>query len=243
MSEEKVIGVLGGMGPAATAELLRRIVAYSGARRDQDCPRVIINCNTKVPDRTEAILGQGPSPLPALVETAKNLERAGADFIVMPCNTAHYYIDEIRLQVRVPVVDMIEEVARYVAANYPHNKRVGLLATTGTLRARLYESRFSRFGIQVIVPSEERQRDVMLAIRLSKANRLKEAKLALEPAIRELLAKGVELIVVGCTDLSLLDLNPPGVPVVDSLDVLAKVAVDIARGAREVNTHIPQRTL
>lgn len=87
----KVIGILGGMGPEATAELFLRIIKATPAQRDQDHLRVIVDNNPKIPDRTAAILGEGQSPLPEMVRTARNLERAGVDFIVMPCNTAHYY--------------------------------------------------------------------------------------------------------------------------------------------------------
>ncbi len=100
--QEKIIGILGGMGPAATLALYERIIALTPAQCDQDHLRVIIDSNPKIPDRTAAILGNGESPLPAMAESAKTLERAGADFIVIPCNTAHYWLDELQKEVAIP---------------------------------------------------------------------------------------------------------------------------------------------
>ncbi|HET6780529.1 MAG TPA: amino acid racemase, partial [bacterium] len=108
---EKVIGVLGGLGPWATLDLFEKILTLTPAAKDQDHLRLIIDNNPKIPDRSPAILGTGEDPTPALVETARNLERAGADFIVIPCNTAHFFYDAVRRAVSIPVLHIMDEVA------------------------------------------------------------------------------------------------------------------------------------
>ena len=111
---EKIIGILGGMGPEATADLFYRIIRSTPVKRDQDHPRTIIYSNSKVPDRTAAILGKGPSPLPEMTMAATKLEKTGADFIVIPCNTAHYFIEELRKEIDIPILDMIELTAKTI---------------------------------------------------------------------------------------------------------------------------------
>lgn len=135
---EKVIGVLGGMGPEATADLFRKIIRATPAEKDQDHIRVIIDSNPKIPDRTAAIIGGGPSPLPEMTETAKNLEKAGADLIIIPCNTAHYYYEKLKKSIRIPILNMVELTAQAIKGGFPHVKKVGIIGTTGTVRAGIY---------------------------------------------------------------------------------------------------------
>ncbi len=161
---EKIIGILGGMGPEATADLYLRIIRATPAKRDQDHPRVIIYSNSKVPDRTPAILGTGPSPMPELIRAGKRLEEAGADFIVIPCNTAHYFLGELRKELRVPILDMIRLSAERARRSFPKVKRAGLLATDGTLKSGLYRAAFREVDIEIVEPSPEVQAEVMKAI-------------------------------------------------------------------------------
>lgn len=137
MPKEIIIGVLGGLGPDATVDLFKKILRNTSAKTDQEHLRIIIDCNPKIPDRTRAILGGGESPGEALKETAKNLERAGAGLIIIPCNTAHYWIEDVRKTVKIKVIDMLDETAQEIASKYPRIKRVGLLASKGTVGAGL----------------------------------------------------------------------------------------------------------
>jgi len=139
--QEGIIGVLGGMGPEATADLFRKIIKNTEAMRDQDHLRVLIDSNPKIPERTAAIVGSGESPLPMMIDTARNLERAGADFIVIPCVTVHYFIEGLREGIAVPVVSIIEEVTGEIDRRLPAVRQVGLMATTGTIRAGLFQDR------------------------------------------------------------------------------------------------------
>jgi len=117
--QKRVIGILGGMGPEATVALYKRILDRTPAKRDQDHLRVIIDSNPKIPDRTAAIVGKGESPLPMMTEGVRNLERVGADFLIIPCNTAHHWLSELRKAVSIPIIDMVGETAAAVAAHTP----------------------------------------------------------------------------------------------------------------------------
>ena len=232
---EKIIGILGGMGPEATADLYYRIIRATPAQRDQDHLRCIIYSNTKVPDRTAAILEVGPSPLPELIRAAKRLEEAGADFIAIPCNTAHYFLPDLQRELRIPVINMISLSAEKTKKKKQDVTKVAILATDGTLRSRLYHEAYADKGITVIEPPPEIQEMVMSAIYKDiKAGNLSEGKAFLKSVADSLINSGAEIIVCGCTEVSLVikdgDLT---VPVLDSLQVLAEACVDYALGKRK----------
>lgn len=224
------IGILGGMGPEATADLFSKIIRSTPATKDQDHLRVIIDNNPAIPDRQKAILENGPSPLPMLVETAKNLVAAGANFIVMPCNTAHFWIEEIRKAVDIPVVDMIEETARETLRLYPSLRSVGILAATGTVRAGLYQKRFHNFGITAVSPRDDDQAKLMEAIYSVKAGELSKSSIAAIEVGRRLVEMSAEAIIAGCTEIPLIvKASDLSVPILDATQVLAARAVRIAR--------------
>jgi aspartate racemase len=206
---DRVLGVLGGMGPAATVEFYRRITEAVDADVDQDHPRIVIDSNAKIPDRTAALLHGGAPPISALAESATTLERAGADVLAMPCNTAHAFLPEVRASVSIPVLDMLDET---VAAAASGAAPVGLLATSGTLRAGLYQRAFREAGAEMLVPSEREQRDVMRIIELVKAGRTDRAIPTFEDAISRLLGRGATGVVLGCTELSVLHQRCPRSP-------------------------------
>lgn len=228
---EKIIGILGGMGPEATADLFHRILKLTPVNKDQDHFRVIIDSNSKIPDRTPGILGTGASPLPSMMETGRNLVKAGVDFIIMPCNTAHYFHNELEQLLGVPVLHMIKLSAKYVSENYPEVKQVGLEATDGTIASKLYHDAYAEYGIEVITPKDEPQKVVMDAIYGNvKVGSLENGGKLLKQVAEELIEEGSEAIICGCTEVSLVlhdgDLS---VPVVDPLQVLAEEAVKYAR--------------
>ncbi|MGB4377731.1 MAG: amino acid racemase [bacterium] len=226
----KVIGILGGMGPEATADLFLKIIRATPADKDQEHLRVIIDNNPQIPDRTAAIFSQGDDPLPLLVETAKNLARAGADFIVIPCNTAHYYYQELQAQCPLPVLNMIELCARRAREIVPALERIGLLATRGTVATGLYEKAFQQWGVQVLTPPEEEQERIMRVIYGVKAGRPPgELKHLWLPVVKGLVNRGVQAVVLGCTELPLvIDPAEVPVPVLDATAILAQEAVSSA---------------
>jgi aspartate racemase len=228
---EKVVGILGGMGPEATVDFFAKVIALTPANRDQDHLRIIIYNNPKIPDRTEAILKEDKSLLPMLVETAKTLERAGVDFIVIPCNTVHYFYEDLRREISIPILHMIREVAYAVKASLPRCKRVGLLATTGTITSNLYQKEFQRVGVEVIVPDTQCQAEVMDAILRIKADHGKErARKELIKAGNLLIKREVKALILGCTDTPLvIKTSDFSVPVFDSNRLLAEATVKFAR--------------
>ena len=226
---ELIIGILGGMGPLATVELFRKIVEKTPAKLDQDHPRIIIYNNPKIPDRTAYILGNGPDPRPELIASARKLEDCGADFIIMPCNTAHYFAEDIQRAIRIPLVNMVEETAERIREM--GLKRVGLLATDGTVRGKVYHRALEKRGIELVVPDDEDQRLVMRAIYEGiKAGNVELGRRLLLAVARRL-EKRVEAIIAGCTEVSVA-LRPGdlSVPLIDPMDVIAEKAVKLALG-------------
>ena len=226
--KEGIIGILGGMGPEATADLFHKIIKNTEATKDQDHLRVLIDSNPKIPDRTTAMLGTGESSLPMMIETAKNLEKTGADFIVIPCVSAHYFIEELRKETTIPVISIIDEVAKEVERRLPGIHRTGLIATTGTIKARLFQDRLHEMGIEALVPSSQNQETlVMSAIYGVKAGSISpENREKILKASKELIEKGAQGIIGGCTEIPLLvNQGDMEVPFFDSLDILARAAI------------------
>lgn len=197
----KTLGIIGGMGPLATNNLFNKIVTLTEAVCDQEHLNILIHNNPLIPDRTEYILNSGESPLEYLIETAKGLEASGADYLIMPCNTAHYFYNEIIKHINIPFLNMIAETAKYTEERY-NIRRVGLLATEGTIKAKIYEDEFNPLSIEVVVPSEERQKSVSKLIYDIKGGKLDIDVDDFREVIKELKEKGVQTFILGCTELS-----------------------------------------
>lgn len=231
---KKTIGILGGMGPEATVRLFRLIVEGTKAENDQEHIPIIIYNNPKIPDRTGAITGQNESPLPALIEGSKFLEKAGADFIVMPCHTAHHYFDEIIKEIGIPFLHLQRETVKFVEKEFPVIKHVGLVATTGTVKTGLFPSVFAEGskGIQIMEASPRSQELVMEAIYGEhgiKAGHKEEPRHLLLGVIREYKVRKAEAIIAGCTEVSLaLQKEEMGLPVIEPLRIMAQKAIQEA---------------
>ncbi|MGB2783825.1 MAG: amino acid racemase [Atribacterota bacterium] len=228
---EKIIGILGGMGPEATIDLFYKIIKFTPAEKDQDHLRIIIDNNPKIPDRTTAILGKGEDPLPALQQSACNLEKAGADFIIIPCNTAHYFLPRIQESVNIPIINMIEETAREVRKRFLLIQKIGLLASMGVYKVKIYNHFFQKFEIEVIFPDKENQEKIMKVIYAVKAGDLSnKVKKDILIVSQNLIDKGAEAIIAGCTEIPLiLKDGDVLVPIIDPTQVLASIAVQKAR--------------
>lgn len=228
-TQEKVIlGIFGGMGPEATVDLYRQIIKLTPAERDQEHIPTLIYSLPQVPDRMASIRNKDIPILPYLVEGVTRLERAGASFIAIPCNTVHYFYDHMQEAVSIPIIHMIRETVQEVKNSYPNVKKVGLLATTGTLESHLYEDELVKNGFEVIVPEDSIENEkVMKAIRGIKAgtDRMINEDLLAE-AGQHLVSKNAGLIVLGCTEIPLA-FNPErvNVPVVNATRVLAERAI------------------
>ncbi len=224
----KMIGVLGGMGPAATADFYQKIIRATPAASDQDHLKVLIFSNPQIPDRTAAIRGEGPDPLPALVATAEVLVRAGAELLAMPCVTAHHFYEGLQRSVPVPLLHLIGETLAAVQDQSPQWRRLGLLATTGTVQARLFESFFEPKGMAVIAPDPAMQAThVMEAIYgVKHGSDLDGPRRQICEAAQQLIACGAEGILAGCTEIPLiLQSGDVSVPVIDPTWILAQAAV------------------
>jgi aspartate racemase len=150
----KTVGILGGMGPAATVDLFDRIVQTTPARTDQEHLPILIVNDPNIPDRTQAILYGGPDPLPAMRHGLDMLVGMGAELLAMPCNTAHYYWPELQAGLDVPLVNMVDETVRAIRRSHPGIQQVGILATSSTLAVRLFQEVLEREGLEPVEPVE-----------------------------------------------------------------------------------------
>lgn len=235
MSARLTVGVLGGMGPAATQDLMDRVRRLSPNGREQDGVRLLVDCNPAVPDRNDAILRGGPSPGPVLAAMAQGLERAGADFVVMACNTAHAFQFEIERALGVPFVSLIEETGAEAASlAATHGPNVGVLMGEGCRAAGLYQDELARRGLTCVVPDEALQVEFMALLYAIKAGDTGPAVAARMTRIAESLQDaGADLLIAGCTEVPLV-LRPDmtRAPLIDSTQVLAQAIVDYALGRR-----------
>ena len=222
----KTVGIIGGMGPLATVDMLRKIIEHTPAHKDQEHLHIIVDDFPQIPDRTAAILGRGPDPRPYMIQSAQLLERAGAELLVMACNTAHYFIKDIEKFVNVPMLNMQVETARF--ARKLNLKTVGLLATDGTLETKLYHLACQKEGIVVLEPEPEQQRLVMKGIYSIKAGDLATGREYLFNVAQALVVKGAEAIIAGCTEVPLVLRSAQDLMVIDPTEILAEAVVQTA---------------
>lgn len=230
-AREKTVGVIGGMGPEATVDFLRRIVAGTPARDDADHIRVLVDNNPKIPSRIAALIdGTGEDPTPVLVAMARGLERQGADFLTIPCNTAHYYLPAIADSVRIPVLDMVGLSIAALGALKPKPRRIGMLASPAVRKVGLYAKRLGDAGYEALFPEGPDETIVFETIRGVKANAVTDRLRGDYAAVaRRLIEAGAEAFLIACTELSLLP-PPQGRPSIDALDVLVDETIRTAQG-------------
>lgn len=224
MAKQKTIGIIGGVGPLATADFFQRLLMAYPAKTDQEYPHILVDCNSRIPDRTKALLDNGPSPAPELIQTAKNLIQSGAEILCLPCNTGHTWLKEIQSASSIPVINMVEEVVNTLSMY----KKVGLLATDGTRAAKLYDELLAKKEIELVLPQTSDQKIVMEAIygkKGIKAGYTQEAETLLQPVIKNLVANGAQAIILGCTELPLA-ITTADVPLVDSTEVLIQAVIE-----------------
>jgi aspartate racemase len=222
----RVVGIIGGMGPEATVDLMRRVVAKTPARDDQDHIHLIVESNPKIPSRIAHLIeGTGDDPTPELIRIAANLQRAGADALAIPCNTAHAYAHSIRRAVSIPLLDMVGLTVDQIA----HSRRaarVSLLASTAVHTTELYSKALSAQGIDTVLPAH--QDEVMALIKAVKQGDTgTETQAALGRVALET-ARYADVLLIACSELSVISAGIT-VPFVDSLDVLAQAIVTFAK--------------
>lgn len=198
----RFLGVLGGMGPLATADFLAKLVAVRPAQSDQAHLPVLVWGDCEVPDRTAALAGLGPSPLPALLAGARFLDACGVGAICMPCNTAHHWMDELRQACEAPWIDMIQACVSGIRQVQPAVRSVGVLTTAGAAAVDLYPRALRHAGLQAVTPTPQAMaRWVTPGIELVKAHRLTEAAQLLVCAADELRECGAQVTLLGCTEI------------------------------------------
>lgn len=227
-----IIGILGGMGPEATVDLMRRVLAATPARDDCDHVHLLVDSNPDVPSRIAALIeGTGESPAAELARMARRLEAGGAEVLAIACSTAHAYAPDIRAAVDIPLLDMIERSAATIASMALARRRVGLLASTAVVKIGLYEKALSKYGIASVAP--RRQADLMTVIKAVKRGDTDQlTRQSFTEIADELMNDEVDLLLVACTELSVIaDSIGPDVPCLDALDVLSREIVHCGRGA------------
>jgi aspartate racemase len=233
------VGVVGGVGPAATVDFIHKIVKNTAANRDQDHIKLLIEQNPQIPDRTESLIGAGPDPTISLYATCKKLDSGDADIIAIPCNTAHAFVERIQPYLNIPIVNMLTVTARYLRDTFPSLRSVGVLATSGTVESGVYEKALTPQGLQQVVPDPHLQARVMEAIYgkegVKAGYTTGQCQSDIAAAIEGFISQGVEVVILGCTELPLLlpqtefvGVNGTPVRLVDPTDLLARQCVAYA---------------
>lgn len=221
------LGVLGGMGPLATVDFLRKLVEETPASTDQDHVPTVVYSAPYTPDRTASILGKGPSPLPAMLTGTRLLAQWGASCIAIPCNTAHYWYRELAESSAIPILHIADAACDHAARKVPPGGCIGILATAGTLVSGVYQGRIEARGFQCLNPEQtDLDRLIMPAIYQIKAGHIAAATPLLEEAKSRLLARGARQVIMACTEIPLgLGIGEPDEYLVDATQALARTCV------------------
>lgn len=223
---DKLLGIIGGMGPEATARFYEKLIENTKAKKDQDHFKVLIYSNPKIPDRTKSILENGESPVPEIIKTGKILEEMGAEILGIPCVTSHFYFKNIQKGLKAEVLNILDVLNEYIHLTTPKIKKIGILSTTGTKKTKLFEKHLKDY--EIIYTDSNIQSDYIMRaiydedIGIKSGKKEGESKSLLLKAAENLKAKGAEIIILGCTEIGLSisqkDLN---IKVLDPLDTLA----------------------
>lgn len=224
-------GVIGGLGPDATVDFMNRIIELTPAATDQDHLRLLVDQNPQVPDRQDAVLEDGENPGPSLAAMAVGLETAGADFLVMPCNTAHAFADDIVKAISIPFVSIVDTSMESIPAGV---SAVGILETPACHEAQMYGAALEAEGLRHIALDADNREDLMRLIYAIKGgDRGESVRLEMRGLAAALVSRGAEAIISGCTEIPLVLADEDiDVPLIASTDALARAAVAIARGER-----------
>lgn len=201
----KTIGILGGMGPFATVDIFQKIVANTQADTDQEHIRIVLDSNPQIPSRQSAILANGESPLPKMIDSAKGLVRMGASCMLIPCDTAHYWYEEIVSAIPIPVLHIIEIAAEYAATNY-RQAQIMLCATSATVKSGMYQNAFAKHFMALTLPDSSGQALIDTLIHTIKMGRIRDNPAL--PAFQEMLdaqyTAGITVFIGGCTEIPLI---------------------------------------
>ncbi len=230
VERKRIVGIIGGLGPEATLDFFGKILLATTAAKDQDHLHLIIDNNPSAPDRTEAVAGIGPSPADSLACTALRLEQAGAEVLVMVCNTAHAFSSAITDAVQIPFLNIVDVTCEAAIKARPSLRRAGVLATEGALSAGLYEDALEAHGVEhVALGGASRVRFMELIGRIKGGDKSDEVRAGMRSLALELVDLGAELIIAGCTEVPLvLDDEDFKWPLVNSTDALVSRTIQYA---------------
>jgi aspartate racemase len=235
MQPRRLVGVLGGMGPMATVDFMRKVIEMTPAGVDQDHVPMIVHCVPQIPDRVSAILERRDDPLAALIAGAEKLVDAGAEVIAMPCHTAHAWFTPLARSVRVPILHIAEAALGDLDKLAQQPRRIALLGTLGTLRAGIYQDMLAKHGRDLHVPDEGTQACILSAIAAVKRNDLTNARTDANEALRRLVEAQCDAALLACTELPLaIDAQQSPLHLIDPTNSLAKACVEFSLKARSL---------
>jgi aspartate racemase len=230
----KTAGVMGGMGPDATVDFMARVIALTDSDNDQDHVHMIVDQDPTVPNRQRAIEAGSTDVSDALGAMARRLEDAGADFLVMVCNTAHVFLDGVRANTGIPFISIIDESVNEIERICPGARKVGVMATAGCLDTGIYQDAITASGREALVPGDKQVQRLMDLIHAIKAGKKgADIRQSMQASANELVKRGADVIIAGCTEIPIVfeGENCP-VPVIASTNVLAQTTLDLAKGVK-----------
>jgi aspartate racemase len=228
--ENKTIGILGGMGPEATAFMFELFIRKTKAEKDQDHPKIIIYSNPETPPRTDAIFEAGEDPVPYLIEGISALKKAGADMIVMPCVTAHYFIPKVKNELEFKFISLINEAVKWTEKNIPNVQKVGLISSAGTIKSEIFHQAFNKKGIKLTTPDKSEQKKVMEALfgckGVKAGYKTGTSRNCILRTASSLINRGAEAIIAGCTEIPLvLKKDDIKVPYIEPMQIAVTAAL------------------
>ncbi len=225
-NKSKIIGILGGMGPYATVDLFKKIIDMTPIEKEKDHLRIIVDNNPKIPSRGRYFAYGEESPVFEMTATAKNLEKAGADFLIIACNQAHHFYDDVQSQIKIPILNIIEEACKYVKNELPNIKKVAVVGAKSTCEI-VYKNTLEKYGFIPIIPENndyKKLRKIIDAIKMGK----KDKRLLLK-ICNKLIERGAEAIILGCTEFPIiLRKKDLPIPTFDPNWIISKKAIEIA---------------
>nr|WP_317283290.1 amino acid racemase [uncultured Sellimonas sp.] len=224
---KKRLGVIGGMGPEATAYFYEEVIRHTKAESDQEHIDMTILSHATMPDRTKAIIsGDDRELLEAMKEDVQALEMMKVSNIAIPCNTSHFFYDDIQAMTTTPIIHMPREAVRYAKEHYENVKKIGIMGTDGTIRSGIYHKECERLGIEAVAPSEKRQKDVMSLIYDDVKAGKKGDYQKFERTMEEFIKKDCDVVILACTEISVFkkDHVLPAI-CLDAMDVLIRESV------------------
>ncbi|SHN59840.1 aspartate/glutamate racemase family protein [Desulfovibrio litoralis] len=227
---EKIVGILGGMGPEATVDFMQRLIKLVPAKDDSDHIRCVVDNNPKVPSRMKALIdGDGENPGPCMADMAQRLEKWGASFLVIPCNTAHYYYDYVKNSVNIPVLNILDLTTNYVVKHFPEVTNIGILASNAVQKTKMYEKCFEPYHKNIIFPDKIFQNRLLSLIKdIKKGLCGEEQQQELQVIVDHLITKDANLCIIACTELSVIASTFKS-PFVDASQILAMRVIEIIK--------------